>query len=872
MTNPRSEMDGLLLRLNVARILLAEEEEEEEEARIVVSLLDVTEQKKAEEQLRLQSAALNAAANAIIITDRDGAIEWINPAFTTLTGYSAAEAIGKNPRELVKSGKHSPEFYKDLWDTILAGKVWRGECINRRKNGSLYNEEQTITPLRDTDGEISHLIAIKQDITERKRAETEIKHNAARTEALLHVAARLNTQLELDALLHAICEETQRALNVPAAALYLYDTARDALIIAADCGLPREFRASHRPTPRAQYEAFARRMGAVNTIPDAQAVPDLPNADLVRALDIRTIAGATLLRDEELVGALSIYTFGAAREFSADDLELLKGIADQAALAIHNARLFAETRQRAQQLGLLYDAGLTLNRELDPHVQMEFLLKLAAKTIGADLAEFFAFDPATQSVAFQFGVGHPDEMFAPLRALGKPITDENSLIAWVCRQRLPLNVPDVAADPRYVVVDPKTRAGLWVPILHEAQLRGVIGMLSSRLNAFSPQDERLLILFANQAAVAMENARLLEETQERARQLQALHEIDHAITASMDLHLTLDVLLSQVIEQLRVDAADVLLLDPHSHALTFAAGRGFHTRALEHTRLRLGEGYAGRVALDRRVYSIPNLAEADGFIRAPLLAGEDFVAYCGVPLIAKGQVRGVLEIFQRARWTPDSNWQFFAKALAEQAALAIQDAELFNNLERSNAELIAAYDATIEGWSHALDLRDQTTEGHTQRAAEMTLRLARACGIADESLVHLRRGALLHDIGKMGIPDAILLKPGALTDAEWEIMRRHPTYAYEMLAPIAYLKPALDIPYCHHEKWDGAGYPRGLRGEEIPLSARIFALVDVWDALTSHRPYRAAWSAEQAREHIRDQAGKHFDPAVVEKFLELVAA
>src|SRR5258708_16714581 len=180
-----------------------------------------------------------------------------------------------------------------------------------------------------------------------------------------------------------------------------------------------------------------------------------------------------------------------------------------------------------------------------------------------------------------------------------------------------------------------------------------------------------------------------------------------------------------------------------------------------------------------------------------------------------------------------------------------------------------AYDATIEGWSRAMDLRDKETQGHTQRVTKMTHLLAAKFCLAEEQLVHIRRGALVHDIGKMGVPDAILMKTGPLKVEEFDIMRRHPTFAYEMLSPISFLRPALDIPYCHHEKWDGSGYPRGLKGEVIPLSARIFAVVDVWDALTSDRPYRPAWSGGKALEFIQSQAGTHFDPQVVKMFIEL---
>jgi putative nucleotidyltransferase with HDIG domain len=175
----------------------------------------------------------------------------------------------------------------------------------------------------------------------------------------------------------------------------------------------------------------------------------------------------------------------------------------------------------------------------------------------------------------------------------------------------------------------------------------------------------------------------------------------------------------------------------------------------------------------------------------------------------------------------------------------------------------------LEGFSRTLNLRDAETEGHSQRVAELTVRLARAMGVPNADLVHIRRGALLHDIGKMGIADSILLKHGPLTEEEWVVMRTHPTMAADLLSS-PYLRPALDIPYCHHEKWDGTGYPRGLSGKQIPLAARICAVANVWDALLSEVPYRPAWPRERALDYIREQAGKHFDPAIVDVFFRLV--
>jgi putative nucleotidyltransferase with HDIG domain len=383
------------------------------------------------------------------------------------------------------------------------------------------------------------------------------------------------------------------------------------------------------------------------------------------------------------------------------------------------------------------------------------------------------------------------------------------------------------------------------------------------------EETHILTTLAEIAGNAIHRMRLHDQTVSQLEQLTALRAIDVAISSSHDLTFTLNVLLDHLVKQLRVDAADILLLDPQLQILEFSAGVGFRRHDIRGSRVKVGQGLSGHALQEQALVHLsddPELGESPGL----LFAGEEFVTYYGMPLAARNRTMGVLEIFHRSRLEPDQGWIDYLEAFAGQAAIAIDNAELFESLEQSNTELAQAYDATIEGWSRALDLRDKETEGHTQRVTEKTLLLARAMGFPEEELIHVRRGALLHDIGKMGVPDAILSKPDELTVEEWVTMRRHTTFAYDMLSPIQFLKPALDIPYCHHEKWDGSGYPRGLKGEEIPLMARIFAVVDVWDALTSDRVYRPAWSREAAFEYICQQRGKHFDPMVVDEFVRLL--
>jgi len=368
-----------------------------------------------------------------------------------------------------------------------------------------------------------------------------------------------------------------------------------------------------------------------------------------------------------------------------------------------------------------------------------------------------------------------------------------------------------------------------------------------------------------------ERKQVEEKIQRQLEHLATLSMIDSIITSSFDLHNNLDAILTYTIQQLGVDAASILILDSNSLILNYNAWRGFRTKTVEKAQVWLGESCAGKVAREHNIIQITDLKEYpnDPFLKN-LFREEGFVSYYGVPLLVKGKALGVLEVFHRAPFHPNQEWLDFLNTLAGQTAIAIDNSQLFDGLQRSNLNLTLAYDATIEGWSRAMDLRDKETEGHTQRVAELTLRLARALDVDEAELIHLRRGALLHDIGKLSVPDSILLKPGKLTKKEMETMRCHPIYAYEMLIPIAYLKPAIDIPYCHHEKWDGTGYPRGLKGEDIPLAARLFAVVDVWDALSSARHYRAAWSLKKVRRYFREQSGKHFDPRIAATFQNLI--
>ena len=416
-----------------------------------------------------------------------------------------------------------------------------------------------------------------------------------------------------------------------------------------------------------------------------------------------------------------------------------------------------------------------------------------------------------------------------------------------------------------------TRSSLLVPLIVDEQETGVMELQSYQEEAFNEQDVAWCERIANLIAMGLKKSYLLEESRKHIQRVDALHRIDQTITENQSLPTMLDSLRDELVNILEVDAADILYLHPELESLRIITQMGFRTNPLKHTDLQLGEGPAGKAASSRSTVYIPDLEnEGVTFKRSPDFNQEDFVSYIGVPLIAKGKLVGILEIFHRSKLDVDKDWLDFLEAVAGQAAIAIGQRNLYKDLRRSKEQLHEAYNAVIESWAQAMELRDIETRGHGQRLVDLTLDLAQELGVDEEAWEDIRRGAFLHDVGKMGIPDRILKKEGKLTQEEREEIGQHPLYAYEILKSNEYLKPALDIPLYHHERWDGLGYPEGLKGEDIPLAARIFAVVDVWDALRSGRPYREAWSDDKALEHIKNESGRHFDPKVVESFLEIV--
>ncbi|MBI3165103.1 MAG: GAF domain-containing protein [Chloroflexi bacterium] len=352
-------------------------------------------------------------------------------------------------------------------------------------------------------------------------------------------------------------------------------------------------------------------------------------------------------------------------------------------------------------------------------------------------------------------------------------------------------------------------------------------------------------------------------------QFEALAQVGSTINSLLGLKRVLSDVMDRLIRLMRAERGFLMLREPDGNLKVHVA-RGLDHVDLEEDQFAVSKTVVNRVVETGKLVLTTNAQEDSRFEAQFSVAAYHLLSILCVPLNIKDQLIGVIYVDNRAHTGVFQQENFdLINAFANQAALAIHNARLFDELQASKDELEIAYQATLEGWVRALDLRDKETEGHTKRVTALTQTLARGMGLKEDEIVHITRGALLHDIGKMAIPDGILLKPGKLSDDERVLIQKHPLYAYEMLSPIKFLHPALDIPYCHHEKWDGSGYPRGLKGEDIPFAARIFAVVDVWDALVSDRPYRKGIQPSEVKKNIRELSGSHFDPRIVDAFLSL---
>jgi PAS domain S-box-containing protein len=768
----------------------------------------------------------------------------------------------EDPRRVIVPG--TPVRGSKLESLMSSPLILRGKTIGvinawRLKENGLFNES-----------ELNFLVGIAHQVSiclESGWLFQETNRQAQEAAAIAEVGRDISATLQLDAVLERIASYAMNLLHGETSAVYLAEPATSTLRAIAALGNDAEAIKSD------PLSIGAGILGNIALQNIGEIVNDTANdtrAIIVKGTEkipLENLMGVPILLKGKHTGLLAVWRSGTGTEFQPRELEFLTSLARQAAVAIENARLYNETQRRLKELEIINRVSTSLRMTQVFDEMLPILLNETLQLTNTPHGSIWLYDHATDRLIQRVASG------SETKIKYRSLSPMEGILGYTFRTGKTYRSTDLKNDALLFEgnrqsIDPGFGA-MCIPIQSTA---GPVGVLALVLKAEQQVNEEidLLTILAEITGNSIHRAQLYEQSQKQVRRLTSLRDIDSAIASSFDLRLTLNILMDQTVSHLNVDAVNIGLYHPDLQSLTYLNGVGFTIPSPTRPQIRMGEGLAGQVLVRQQTCHVTNLQNAPEAANEMLIKREGFVTYIGIPLIVKGQIKGVFEVFHRSSLSPTSDWLEFLHTLAGQAAIAIDSSQLFENLQRSNQELIQAYDTTLEGWARALELRDRETEGHTRRVTELTMRLARYIGVNDNEMVNIYRGVLLHDIGKMGVPDHILKKRGKLTPDEWEEMRQHPMYAYNLLSPISFLRGVLDIPYCHHERWDGRGYPRGLKGEQIPLAARIFSVVDNWDALLSDRPYRNAWPLQKVKDYLRECAGTLLDPRIVEIFLTMI--
>ena len=819
-------------------------------------------EKELEEKGKQYRLLVDTSPDAIVLVSAYGEILLCNPQAARL--YQA-----DSPEEM--EGLHVSQLVSPLELTRLEDALQqlrkKGRLDNvalhlKRRDGSIYPAEATVAALTTSNGTSERYIIIARDISERER-------QAAFAAFINEVTSMALQSTGFTAILQTIADKLQEYFHATTCYITQWDDQRALTIPTVASGHMKHLYPTLAARP--QEGTLSR---AVIQAGEPVAIEDVHNSPMV-APDIAVTIPETsflalpLVSGEQKIGA-ALIGFKERRTFSEEDLKQGAQLAQQISLALAKVHLLEEERSRRQEAEKLRQVTATLTSSLNPIVVLEHILDALADVLPYDRSTIFLEEGShLKVVAFRGNFSHHVHAGMLLSLKDDPLGQQ------IRRTRRPLILTDASQNPDYQGWNDTsdTRGWMGIPLIAQDRIIGYLAIDSLTPYAYGPEQAHLAQAFANQAATAIENARLYTQEQRALQRSKFLYDIARRLISATNIPDLLQAVATELQKALSAQACSLLLFDIRTMHIEISTHSSTSHRVHTPRPSLLRMGLHGSILEENkaRMAVIENPRQETPLLHH-MYGIETKHAVMIAPLNVVHNIIGSIIVVNAPNTPPYTTAELdLLTTIANQTAIAIQNLRLVDDLQKSNRDLTLAYDATIEGWSKALELRDKETQGHTLRVTALTLALAEIMGVDKEALVHIRRGALLHDIGKMGIPDAILLKEGGLTAEEWEIMRQHPVYARDMLANISYLRPAMTIPYYHHERWDGSGYPNGLRGQEIPLEARIFAVVDVWDALTSDRPYReSAWDTAKTLRYLQSEAGTLFDPEVVDAFVRLI--
>lgn len=812
----------------------------------------------------------------------------------SLPGYDALRAL-----ELLK------ERDLDVPFIVVSGTISEETAVSCLRSGAIdYLLKDRLTRLGSA---VSNALEERQLRREQRRAKEEILRRNRELAMLNQVIAAATSSLEPRQVLITACQELAQAFGAKASAVLVFDLSlanesavtESPVVSIANRNL---YNAACGPMDE-RLEAKEVRKILQNYLPEAIEMALQLSQPIVAALLPSPIPGTTahillipLVVRGQAQGILLIGAFDPTLNttplrsgppeirtvpapygrFTAEDTTLAINAAAAVAQALDNARLYDETRRRVEELSVIQEISTAVRVYHQMNDLLPALLEKTAHSAGALESWLFLTNPDAGLLELRACWPHQAELIGKVTSLteglsGRIIRRNETFI----QKGTPEDLSRLEAEifrPVYSLNSNNTHVAL--PLQARNQAVGVLHLRLDDRQAVTQDLLRLLNAIASITASAIQRARFQEQLEQSLRRMQILHEMDRAMNTTNDLPGTLNLLMKQVMPQLDVDIMAVHLYHPDSQNLECLAIQGSDKCKPGSTWRATGSlaGEALRTQQPQNWQRVDTNSPTDqNRMDTRLLSykPESIHAYTAYPLVSKGQSIGVLEIVQHSPRKKDGEWTQFLETIATQVVIALDKNALLKTIQENAQALSENYDETLLVWGQTLEMNGALAAGHTRRSAELVARMARHLNWSPEETSHLYRGALLHDIGLLGIPQEIVAKPGALSDAEREIVRRHTQIAHDLLKSIALLQLALDVPYCHHERWDGSGYPRGLRGEQIPLAARLFSVVDVWDSLIHDRPYSRAWTLEQAREHLRQEAGKQFDPQVVALFFEL---
>lgn len=708
------------------------------------------------------------------------------------------------------------------------------------------------------------LASMVTKVLENARLFSEARQKVHELSTLFTISEKLSHKYEnIKAILSNVLSDIKKGLNCNGTALMNYNSEHEDLSILALSGLPPELENIRIPIGKGIHGWVALNKKPL-LVEDATLDSTITKFSFLDQF-AKSFICVPLQTNDRFIGVLGVYQKTDNTPFTESDLQLLTTISQLLTVFLENHRLFEDSKRKLEYFSTLYKVSSSVSSTLNISKLFEMILQQVQDVMNVENCSLMMYDPIHNQLTVDAAIGLPKDIVGKVRVnLG------DGIAGWVAQNKQPVLIKDISKDPRFTQrtnrLDYKTRSVLSVPIIHKKNLLGVLNVNNKRSGeVFTEDDLNLLLGISGQISQAIANAELHDKTEQQVAELSLIQELGKAINSSLELDSVLNYFIDMTSRILEADRSSLMLYNEDLNELYVQVSRGFNEDKIKNIRFKVGEGVAGRVAETKRPIRIINTQKDPLYKHLPVSENKQPTTLIAAPLLNRDKLIGVINcerlLDKKGPFTVEN--LDLLDTLASQASVAIQNAKLYNNL-------LNYYFETIQALAAAIDAKDSYTHGHSRRVTDISIGIAQIMNLKHDDINTIKHAALLHDIGKIGISEQILLKPGRLTEEEYEKIKQHPHIGAGILNSIEFLKKVCEIIEHHHERYDGKGYPLGLKGDQIPLGARIICVADAFDAITSTRPYRKPLLFTEAIEEITKCSGTQFDPIVVDSFVKLI--